>query len=240
MERKTIAGIIAIVAVAVVVLFTGCVEEEAPTPEEVAGYNGSMVRNYEIVKTEDFSMKALDKPLSAYTSAEIDNLPMNIRKEYRVVVPTDISKEELKATLIQVVMDKTSENPDIDVIMIFAYDREEDADDFYTFGRLIWSPDGETFAVPSSIASKNDHSSYKYGFDIRDKIGNANVDRPTEREFEIHDIYYEALMEIPEEDLLKDMHGAEAKVRARVAKELGISEEELSEIYIKVVVYKGR
>ena len=238
MERKTIAGIIAIVVVAVVVIFTGCVEEEAPTPEEVAGYNGSLVRNYEIVKTEDFSMKALDKPLSAYTSAEINNLPMNIRKEYRVVVPTDISKEELKATLIQVVMDKTSENPDIDAIMIFAYDREEDADDFYTFGRLIWSPDGETFAVPPSIASKNDHSSYKYGFDICDKVGNAYVDRPTEREFEIHDIYYEALMEIPEEDLWKDMHGAEAKIRARVAKELGISEEELSEIYFKVEGYK--
>ena len=62
-----------------------------------------------IVKTEDFSMKALDKPLSAYSSIEMENLPMNIKKECRVVVPTDISKEELKATLIRVVIDKTLE-----------------------------------------------------------------------------------------------------------------------------------
>jgi hypothetical protein len=235
---KAILGFFAVIIVLAII--GAMVAPPEPTPEEVAGYNGSLVRNYEIVKTEDFSMKALDKSLSAYTSAEIDNLPMNIRKEYRVVVPIDISKEELKATLIQVVMDKTSENPDIDVIVIFAYDREEDVDDFYTFGRLIWSPDGETFAVPSTIASKNDHSSYNYSFDIRDKVGNAYVDRPTEREFEIHDIYYKALMEIPDEDILEDMHGAEAKVRARVAKELGISEEELDEIYSKVVGYKGR
>ena len=79
-----------------------------PTTPEVPEYNRTLVRNYEIVKTEDISIKALDKPLSAYSTSEIEKLPMNIRKEYRVVVPSDISKEELKSTLIQVVMWKGS------------------------------------------------------------------------------------------------------------------------------------
>lgn len=216
MERKTIAGIIAIVVVAVVVIFTGCVEEEAPTPEEVAGYNSTLVRNYEIVMTEDISALGLDF----------------VRKEYRIVVPTYISREELKSTMIQVVIDKTSENPQIKAIRIFAYDREENANSFYTYGRAIWGPDGEV--APTDAP-------HRYVFDIRDKVGNIDtLDRPTEREFEI----YDALDKAFDEDLytISEIEGysvkeAEEVIEKRVAKELGISEEELSEIYLKVAGY---
>jgi len=217
MERKTIASIIAIVVVTVVVIFTGCVEEEAPTPEEVAGYNSTLVGNYEIVMTEDISALGLDF----------------VRKEYRIVVPTYISREELKSTMIQVVIDKTSENPQIKAIRIFAYDREENANSFYTYGRAIWGPDGEV--APTDAP-------YRYVFDIRDKVGNIDtLDRPTEREFEI----YDALKKAFDEDLdtiLTENEGysvldAEEVIKKRVAKELGISEEELIEIYRKVVGY---
>ncbi len=202
-----------------------------PTTPEVPEYNRTLVRNYEIVKTEDISIKALDKPLSAYSTSEIEKLPMNIRKEYRVVVPSDISKEELKSTLIQVVMDKTSENPDIDEVVVFAYDRKEDADSIYTFGRVEWCPNGDWAGVSSTIASTNDRSSYQYNFDIKDKVGSIDAsDRPTEREFEIYDAYDKALWEEPDTP--------EEIIKKRVAKELGISEEELDKIYIKVWAYK--
>ena len=215
----------------------------------VSEYDSTMVRNYEIVKTEDISIKALDKPLSAYSTSEIENLPMNIRKEYRVVVPSDISKEELKSTLIQVVMDKTSEHPDIDEVVVFAYDRKEDADSIYTFGRGEWCPNGDWAGVTSTIASTNDRSSYQYNFDIKDKVGSIDAsDRPTEREFEIHDYYDARLLEetkklIEAEDAglsykYADQEELENAVRTEVANEYGISEEELDKIYIKVWTYK--
>jgi hypothetical protein len=229
--------------------------EIKPTPE----YDRTLVRNYEIVKTEDISIKALDKPLSAYSTSEIEKLPMNIRKRYRVIVPSDISKEELKATLIQVVMDKTSENPDIDEVVVLAYDRKEDADSIYTFGKVEWCPNGDWAGVTSIIASTNDRSSYRYNFDIKDKyrynfdikdkVGSIDAsDRPTEREFEIHDYYDDRLLEetkklIEAEDAglpykyayQEDLENA---VRTEFANKYGISEEELDKIYIKVWTYK--
>lgn len=210
MKRKLKAVLILAFMVASVIMLSGCVEEEAPvstpsptstpipkttpTPEaivtlsdiRVPEYDSTLVRNYEIVETEDISIKVMDKPLSAYSTSEIEKLPMNLRKEYRVVVPSDISKEEFKSTLIQVVMDKTSENPDIDEVVVFAYDRKEDADSFYTFGMVEWCPNGDWAGVTPIIASTNDRSSYQYNFEIKDKVGNIEVtDRPTEREFDL-------------------------------------------------------
>jgi hypothetical protein len=227
------------------------------TPEEtvtssdirVPEYDGTLVRNYEIVKTEDISIKALDKPLFDYSTSEIEKLPMNIRKRYRVVVPSDISKEGLKSTLIQVVMDKTSANPNIDEIVVLAYDRKEDADDIYTFGRAEWCPNGDWAGVTPIIASTNDRSSYQYNFDIKDKVGSIDAsDRPTEREFEIHDYYDDRLLEetkklIKAEDAglqykYADQEELENAVRKEVANKYGISEEELDKIYIKVWTYK--
>ena len=216
---------------------------------KVPEYNSTLVRNYEIVKTEDISIKALDKPLSAYSTSEIEKLPMNMRKRYRVIVPSDISKEELKATLIQVVMDKTSENPDIDEVVVLAYDRKEDADSIYTFGRVEWCPNGDWAGVTSIIASTNDRSSYRYNFDIKDKVGSIDAsDRPTEREFEIHDYYDDRLLEESKKLFeaqnaglpykYADQEELEEAVRTEVANKYGISEEELDKIWLKVGAYK--
>jgi len=272
MKRKLKAVLILAFMVASVIMLSGCVEEEAPvstpsptstpipkttpTPEaivtlsdiRVPEYDSTLVRNYEIVETEDISIKVMDKPLSAYSTSEIEKLPMNLRKEYRVVVPSDISKEEFKSTLIQVVMDKTSENPDIDEVVVFAYDRKEDADSFYTFGMVEWCPNGDWAGVTPIIASTNDRSSYQYNFEIKDKVGNIEVtDRPTEREFEIHDYYDARLLEETKRLFEAEDAGLQYKyanieelenaVRTEVANKYGISEEELDKIYIKVLTY---
>lgn len=212
---KAVLGFFA--GIIVLAIIGAMVAPPEPTPEEVAGYNSTSVRNYEIVMTEDISALGLDF----------------VRKEYRIVVPTYISREELKSTMIQVVIDKTSENPQIKAIRIFAYDREEDADDFYTYGRAIWGPDGEV--APTDAP-------YRYNFEISKKVGNIDtLGRPTEREFEIYDTFKKALDEdldtILNENKGYDVLDAEEVIRKRVAKELGISEEELSETYGKVVGY---
>lgn len=195
-----------------------------------ADYDPSLVKGYDIVETEDISMKALEKSLSSYTTREIEKLPMNIRKIYRIVVPGDVTKEELKATAIQLVLNKTKMDPDIDEIAIFIYDREEDAEGAYTLGKAEWCPNGEWGVVTSKIASTNDRSSYKFAFNIKDKVGNVDLEnKPTAREYEIYDIYNKALWEDPDRP--------EEEVTTEVAKELGISEEELERIYLKVFTY---
>ena len=125
-------------------------------------------KSYKIVKTEDISIKATSKPLSDYSLSKLATLPMNIRKEYRIVVPSNISKESLKNTLMKVVKDKTSENPDIDEVTVFAYGEGDDIDGAYTFGKVSWCPNGIVGGVNERIASTNDRTSYKYVFAINE------------------------------------------------------------------------
>ena len=73
---------------------------------------GSRVREYEIVNEEDISIKALgNKRLSDYSSEELAELPNNFRMKYQIIVPSDITLEELKSTLAQVIKEKSAEKP---------------------------------------------------------------------------------------------------------------------------------
>jgi len=203
-------------------------------------------REYTLVGEEDISIKALDKLLSEYTTDELAQLPMNIRMEYRIVVPSDISKEELKATLVQVIKDKVNENEDIDEIIVFAYDREQDIDGAYTFGRVEWCPGGDWAGVTPAIASSNDRSSYKYVFDIKEKVGEEEG-KPTEKEFEIYNAYWEKLNEPGnprgyENHPLSDesANSWEKEKIDEVAKLYNITRQEIYDIATKVTFWKWK
>jgi len=63
-------------------------------------------------------------------------------------------------------------------------------------------------------------------------IDEDNSEKPTKRELEIYDAYYEAVFAEPDVP--------EAVIKERVAKEYGISTEELDKIWRKVWAYKNR
>jgi len=129
------------------------------------------IREYEIIKEDDLSFKALSKKnLSDYTPEEVKSLPVNIRKEYRIVVPIDITKEELESTIAKCIEDKSIENPDIDEIVIFVYDSKEKIDGAYTLGKAEWCPNGEWADVTPEIAKNNIRDSYKIVYDIKEEM----------------------------------------------------------------------
>lgn len=200
---------------------TTSIDEDIQTaPPE---YDSSLVRNYEIVETED------------------DPWGNAIRKQYRVLVSTDISKEELKATLIQIAMDQASRNGDIDAICVFAYyDRKGGISNAYTIGTMDWSPYGDWGGVTSEIASTNDRSSYEYEFVIEDKVGNIEpADIPTDRDFEIYD-YYQVVNDAEWENIdLNDPYSFvdEDVVVQKVADKFGITKDEATDIIRKVLWY---
>jgi len=183
---------------------------------------------YRIVKREDISMKALTKPLSSYQPGEVYALPRNVRMVYRIVVPSDISPDQLKSTMIQLVKDETAKDPDIDEITVFAYDREEDANGSYTFGKLSWCPNGDWAGVTPAIARSNDRTNYQYDVHIMGKVGDP-TSRPTQREYQLYDALEKALWadpEVPEEEVNKV-----------VARKLKITVEQLKRAWLTVVAY---
>ena len=214
-------------------------QEKIVRPSEIAARQPQEIESkeetgtsieYQIVRDNDITIKALEKPLSAYTSSELMKLPLNIRKEYKILVPFDISQQDLKATFLQLIGDETSKNPHIDEIVVFAYDREEYIDGPYTHGKIEWCPQGVWGGVTPRIASTNDRSSYKHNLFIRDKVGRIDLStRPTEKEFKIYDTYEKILMEerpVSDEEIIN-----------KVAQQFSINPKEFSKIYSKVSTY---
>ena len=128
------------------------------------------IREYEIIKEDDLSSKALGKKnLSDYTSKELISLPMNMRKEYRIVVPIDITKEELESSMAKCIKDKSMQNPDIDEIVLFIYDSKEKINGAYTLGKAEWCPNGKWADVTPEIAKNNIRDSYKIVYNIKEE-----------------------------------------------------------------------
>jgi len=154
MKTKILIGLIAAVVI-VATLLSGCVEETSVSPP--ASYNKTLVRDYNIVWQEDCTLLGVP------------------REKIKITVPINITEAELKSTLVQVVLDETSYehtyNQRLAAMMIFAYDKPrhivlEGATPY--IGRLIWSPDGDSLAVPVSTFGEADvdRTKNKYGFDI--------------------------------------------------------------------------
>ena len=127
----------------------------------------SKVREYKIIEEEEISLKALgDKSLSEYTSEELDKLPKNYRMKYSITIPRDITEDELKSTLSQIIKEKSTENLEIDEIVVFAWYFEESVGKAAAMGRAEWCPNGEWGGLPPEIAENNIRNSYKIIFSI--------------------------------------------------------------------------
>lgn len=185
---------------------------------------------FTIENSENSSSKAMAKGLSEYSTAELIKLPLLKRQILRITVPTEISKEQLENTLKYVASLRTKEDNDLDEIIIFAYDNKNDIDSFYTFGKLIWAPNGELGNITPEIVKNNIRDNYKFDIDIKGKVGNIKkTDIPSERELAI----YNMMTDDKYWDLPKD------KLYKLVMNKFNIkSKKEAERIYLKVGVYK--
>ena len=109
-------------------------------------YRHDLVRKYKLIEEEDASVPAFGF----------------LRKACYVLVPPDISADQLKATLVRVILDTAERTPDIDAISVNAYKREMDIRDDLPAAVLEWCPNGNWGDVKADIARSNDRSSYKY------------------------------------------------------------------------------
>jgi len=129
------------------------------------------IREYKIVNEEDISIKALGgKNLSDYSSGELAKLPVNYRIDYSIVVPNDITLEELKSTFAQLIKEKSTANPEIDEIHVGAWESEESLEGGSpTIGYAEWCPYGKWVGMTQEIAKSNVRDSYKIIYHINEK-----------------------------------------------------------------------
>ena len=192
-------------------------------------FDSTKISTFTVEESEFSSAKALIRKLSDYSTQELKDLPKFIRLTMSIVVPFDISKENLENTLKSIVYEKTEKNKDIDEIVIFAYDDKNDIGAGYTFGKLLWSPNAKTGNVTTEIAQNNIRTNYKFDIIIKDKVGNiSKSDLPTKRELEIYnEIMSEKYWDMQEE-----------QSEPIIMKKFKISKKELKDIWLKVASHK--
>jgi len=149
------------------------------------GVKENKISEFKIVEEKDISIKALgEKKLSDYSLEELEKLPKNIRMRYSIVVPSDITLEELKSQLAQIIMEKSNANPDIDEIHIGIWESEESfGGGNPNLGYVEWSPYGEWSVMPPEIARNNNRDSYKIVYRINEKALEAIKNRKEETLF---------------------------------------------------------
>ena len=143
------------------------------------------IREFKIVEERDISIKALgERKFSDYSISELEKLPINIRMNYSIVIPSDITIEDLKSKLAQVMMEKSNANPDIDEIHIGIWESEESFKGGNpNLGYAEWSPYGKWSVMPPEIARNNNRDSYKIVYNIDEKALEVLKKRKTETLF---------------------------------------------------------
>jgi len=193
-------------------------------------FDEKLVSTFKIENEERGNTKAMVKRLSEYSTKELEELPNSKRLTLSITVPFDISKESLTNTLKSIVSEKTNTDNDIDEIVIFAYDDKDDIGrDQYTFGKLLWAPNGKTGNVTPQIARNNNRNNYQFDIIVKDKVGKIKkADLPTARELEIYnEIMSEKYWDMQEE-----------QSEPIIMKKFKITKKELDAIWLKVAAYK--
>ena len=168
--KKT--NLILIISILTISLF-GCKEDkkEVKTENKVTVELTIETADYEIAKVEDQSRKALGKKsLSQYTTSELEQLPTNKKILYRVILSKDIKEDQVKPTVEKIVDDLTSDDSDIDEIILWFYSSKEVLNNPYDIGTAIWAPNGKLGNINANIAKNNNRENYIIEYRIKENL----------------------------------------------------------------------
>lgn len=197
----------------------------------------SKVRKYKMIEEQDISLKALGEKLpSDFTLEELNNMPINFRMNYRITVPRNITEEELKSTLAQIIKDKSNGNLEIDEIYIAAWYDEASVGKQICLARAEWCPEGRWEQMPPIIAENNIRDSYLINFYINVPIEGEQIKYGL-TEAERKQAFYELVQlqdQIPFDDPDYDEKMDDAD--ATIAEKYGITIEQVKAIGFEGVI----
>jgi hypothetical protein len=116
--------------------------------------------DYEIVATENMRRKPV-ATLRGYSAGELDRLPWNEKRRYKVILNRVVNEKELKRIAEQIVAKVSSDDPDIDEIILWFYSDKGAVDDGpWDVAQAIWAPGGRLGNITADIAKRNDRGAY--------------------------------------------------------------------------------
>ncbi|MBM6498027.1 hypothetical protein [Flavobacterium macrobrachii] len=125
---------------------------------------------FKVINTEDLSRKAFGKKsLSEYSTTEIQNLPINKKMLYKIAFTNKLKEANLKPTIEKFINKLSSEDNDIDEIIINIYSDESLTNSSFDIGTAIWAKQGKLGNVDAEIAKGNDREGYEISYNLLNK-----------------------------------------------------------------------
>jgi hypothetical protein len=174
---------------------------------------------YEILKTEDMSRKAMgNNSLEDFSGSELASPPINKKVKYFIVIDSVINQDQAKSTANKIILDIVANDKDIDEIILWLYgDRDLINGGTYDIGTVIFAPFGDLGNVNSEIALSNDKSSYKISYDIKNNLEEYLANRNEQEEkfgFNLEE----------RKQIFKDIVSAQDKARAEANKKYPVDD----------------
>jgi hypothetical protein len=166
-------------------------------------------------------------------SVHVDATIRNYRMSYSIVVAPELTDDDIKRSMMDVIQKASKLNRDIDEIAVFTYFREREVGQSPALARADWSPNGRWGTVTPAIAQTNDRRSYQVSYHIFSELQAQRYEllKPTSTQRKLH------------AELKPHLKGPYLKktevavVVKAMAPRLGVSEEELQNAYDHVSVY---
>ena len=123
---------------------------------------------YTIVSTESDTMRAMDRPLSSYSSSEITELPFYNRVNIVAALLEERAEDRIEATLYEITENAIEKDASIDRLFVFLYGSPETAEagGAFNVGRALWAPEGKTSGMTEQIARTGNRSTYEIAYTI--------------------------------------------------------------------------
>lgn len=146
-------------------LFTPSSPKGKATNQQQEQQEEGKLREYKVVDRK-VSEQVLGENLDeAFEESLKENPARNKELVLQVDVPLDIDEKDLKFTVSHIIDEEISKDGDLDEIIVFVSDREQDINSAYV-ARAIWAFEGELGKITKEVAKNNDRSSYKIKWDI--------------------------------------------------------------------------
>lgn len=115
--------------------------------------NDGITIDIERVK-QTYSIKDIEPILSSLK----EKLVTLVKEEsIDIVIPGDISKDDIKATITSIIQEETTRDNDLDKVFIVAWRNETDMTDGFTLAYAVWEPESD---ITEKIARENTRDGY--------------------------------------------------------------------------------
>src|SRR5690606_20080735 len=89
---------------------------------------------------------------------------------YRIVLSKDVKENQVKPTVEKIITKLTSDDSDIDEIILWLYSDKEISNSTFDIGTAIWAPNGKLGNIDANIAKNNNRDNYKIDYQIKNNL----------------------------------------------------------------------